>query len=312
MTGSAENDAHARANRELVDALRRSKLFRDYERVFAQATGLPLALRPLEYWQLAHHGKQNENPFCALLAENPKTLAVCLGAHEDMIRHTGNLPATVTCPFGLTETAVPLKLGQETIGYLRVGQVLRRSPSQADTKKAGRAVEHAGASFTPALRRAWEKNPFIPGERYNAIVRLLTFFAEQLSALSNQLLVEEQNQEPTIVSKARRYIEEHKAEKVSLLAVAAAVGASVFHFCKVFHKSTGLTFTDHLARVRAEAARAQLLNPNRRISEIAYDVGFQSLTQFNRTFRRIYGQSPSQFRTQIHRETGASKPRRRK
>jgi AraC-like DNA-binding protein len=312
MTGAAENEVHARANRELVDALRRSKLFRDYERVFAQATGLPLALRPLEYWQLAHRGKRNENPFCALLAENPKTLAVCLEAHEAMIRHTGDLPATVTCPFGLTETAVPLKLGQETIGYLRVGQVLRRSPSQADTRKAGRAIEHAGGSFTPALRRAWEKNPFIPGERYNAIVRLLTFFAEQLSALSNQLLVEEQNREPTIVSRARRHIEQHKAEKISLPAVAAAAGASVFHFCKVFHKSTGLTFTDYLARVRAEAARGQLLNPNRRISEIAYDVGFQSLTQFNRTFRRIYGQSPSQFRMQLHPKTRAPKPRPRK
>jgi AraC-like DNA-binding protein len=312
MTGTAENEVHARANRELLDALRRSKLFRDYERVFAQATGLPLALRPLEYWQLAHRGKRNENPFCALLAENPKTLAVCLEAHEDMIRHTGDLPATVTCPFGLTETAVPLKLGRETIGYLRVGQVLRRSPSQADTRKAGRAIEHAGASFTPALRRAWEKNPFIPGERYSAIVRLLTFFAEQLSALSNQLLVEEQNREPMIASKARRYIEEHKAEKISLPAVAAAAGASVFHFCKVFHKSTRLTFTDYLARVRAEAARGQLLNPNRRISEIAYDVGFQSLTQFNRTFRRIYGQSPSQFRMHLHPKTRAPKPRPRK
>jgi hypothetical protein len=38
-------------------------------------------------------------------------------------------------------------------------------------------------------------------------------------------------------------------------------------------------------------ARA-LLNPNLRISEIAYDVGFQSLTQFNRTFQRVFGQSP--------------------
>jgi AraC-like DNA-binding protein len=312
MTETAENDVQARANRELVDALRRSKLFRDYERVFAQATGLPLALRPLEYWRLAHHGKLNENPFCALLAENPKTLAVCLEAHDEMIRHAGDLPTTVTCPFGLTETAVPLKLGQKAIGYLRVGQVFRRSPSQVDTNRAGRALEHAGASFTPALQRAWEKNTFIPGERYNAIVRLLTFFAEQLSALSNQLLVEEQNQEPTMVSKARRYIEEHKAEKVSLPAVAAAVGASVFHFCKVFHKSTGLTFTDYLARVRVETARAQLLNPNRRISEIAYDVGFQSLTQFNRTFRRIYGQSPTEFRMQLHPKTRASKPRRRK
>ena len=64
-----------------------------------------------------------------------------------------------------------------------------------------------------------EKNAFMPAERYNAIVRLLTFFAEQLSALSNQLLVEEQNREPTIVSKARRYIEEHRSEKISLAEV---------------------------------------------------------------------------------------------
>ena len=311
VAGVTENDARIQANREMIDALRRSKLFRDYERVFAQATGLPLAIRPREYWQLAHHGKRNENPFCALLAENPKTLAVCLEAHEEMIRHTGDEPTTVTCPFGLTETAVPLRLGRESIGYLRVGQVLRRSPSQADTMKAGRAVERTGASFTPALRRAWEKNPFIPAERYNAIVRLLTFFADQLSHLSNQLLVEQQNAEPDLVSRARRYIEEHKTEKISLAAVAAAAGASVFHFCKVFHKSTGLKFTDYLARLRAEEARSQLLNPNRRISEIAYDVGFQSLTQFNRTFRRIYGQSPSEFRDRLHPRTAPPRARDR-
>ena len=82
--------------------------------VFTKATGLPLVLRPLEFWQLAHHGKKHENPFCALLAENPATLSVCLQAHQDMIDHTGVLPHTVTCPFGLTETAVPIKLGERT------------------------------------------------------------------------------------------------------------------------------------------------------------------------------------------------------
>ena len=107
----------------------RSRLFRDYETVFTKATGLPLALRPREYWQLAHRGKKNENPFCAYLAEHPATLAICLQAHEEMIQHTGEIPHTVTCPFGLTETAVPVKLGAKTIGYLRIGQVLRRSPT---------------------------------------------------------------------------------------------------------------------------------------------------------------------------------------
>jgi AraC-like DNA-binding protein len=48
-----------------------------------------------------------------------------------------------------------------------------------------------------------------------------------------------------------------------------------------------------------EDARTRLLNPNLRVSEIAYDVGFQSLTQFNRTFKRVFGQSPSEFRARL-------------
>jgi AraC-like DNA-binding protein len=286
-------------NRQLIEMLRRSRLFRDYETTFTRATGLPLTLRPLEFWQLAHHGKKHENPFCALLAENPATLALCLQAHQDMIEHTGILPHTVTCPFGLTETAVPLRLGGDVIGYLRIGQVLRHMPARADTTKVSRQLERGGLRFAGEIRKAWEKNPLIPSEKYNAIVRLLTFFADQLSALSNQLVTEKNNAEPPLVLKAREYIDKHKTEELSLANVAKAAGASVFHFCKVFHKTTGLKFTDYVARVRLEDARTRLLNPNLRISEIAYDVGFQSLAQFNRTFKRVFGQSPSDFRARL-------------
>ena len=279
--------------------LRRSRLFRDYERVFSEATGLALAIRPLEFWQLAHHGKQHENPFCALLAENPATLSVCLRAHQDMIDHTGVLPHTVTCPFGLTETAVPIKLGEQIVGYLRIGQVLRHIPAKMNTTKVSRELQRCGVEFKGKIRKAWEKNPLIPPEKYNAVVRLLAFFADQLSALSNQLMTEKNNAEPPLVLKAREYIEKHKTEELSLADVAKAAGASVFHFCKVFHKATGVTFTDYVARVRVEDARTRLLNPNLRISEIAYDVGFQSLTQFNRTFRRVFGQSPTKFRARL-------------
>jgi len=299
MTTPGLDPDGAKENRELIDALRRSKLFRSYEHVFSEATGLPLALRPVDYWQLEHQGKKDENPFCALLAERPATLAVCLQAHEEMILHTGDLPHTVTCPFGLTETAVPIKLGQRTIGYLRIGQVLRHTPARSDTTKVSRELARNGVRFTGEIRKAWKKNPFIPPEKYNAIVRLLTFFADQLSALSNQLVTEKNNAEPPLVLKAREYIDKHKTEELSLANVAKAAGASVFHFCKVFHKTTGLKFTDYVARVRLENARTRLLNPNLRISEIAYDVGFQSLTQFNRTFKRVFGQSPSDFRARL-------------
>src|SRR5580765_5821545 len=85
-------------NKQLIDKLLRSRLFRDYESVFTKATGLALALRPLEYWQLEHHAKTNENPFCALLAQRPATLAVCLKSHAEIVRHTGVCAHTETCP----------------------------------------------------------------------------------------------------------------------------------------------------------------------------------------------------------------------
>jgi AraC-like DNA-binding protein len=71
---------------------------------------------------------------------------------------------------------------------------------------------------------------------------------------------------------------------------------STFYFCKIFRKTTGLTFTDYLGRVRVEKAKNLLLNPHLRVSEVAYTVGFQSLTHFNRLFRKITGRAPTGFR----------------
>jgi AraC-like DNA-binding protein/ligand-binding sensor protein len=306
---SVAESPRADSNKQMIDMLRRSRLFRDYENVFTKATGLPLAIRPVDYWQLEHQGKKHENPFCRMLAERPKTLAMCLQAHQEMIDHTGVLPHTVTCPFGLTETAIPVKLGNQVIGYLRIGQVLRHMPAKADTSRVSRELERCGVSFKGEIRKTWEKNPLIPPDKYNAIVRLLSFFGDQLSSLTNQLVLERQNAEPPLVQKARDYINKHKAEPLSLSAVAAAAGASVFHFCKVFRKSTGIKFTDYVNRLRLEDARTQLLNPNRRISEVAYDIGFQSLTQFNRVFKRVFGQSPTEFRAKLSSNNNLSRRR---
>jgi AraC-type DNA-binding domain-containing proteins len=43
----------------------------------------------------------------------------------------------------------------------------------------------------------------------------------------------------------------------------------------------------------------KIANPNRRISEVAYEVDSQSFTQFNRMFKRVFGQSPSEFRQHL-------------
>jgi AraC-like DNA-binding protein len=81
--------------------------------------------------------------------------------------------------------------------------------------------------------------------------------------------------------------------------VAKAVNTSPFYFCKIFKKATGLNFTDYVSRIRIERSKNLLLNPNLRVSEIAFEVGFQSLTHFNRVFKKAVGQSPTHYRDQL-------------
>jgi AraC-like DNA-binding protein len=102
--------------------------------------------------------------------------------------------------------------------------------------------------------------------------------------------------EPVEIWKARKFIEEHSGEELSLRRVSKAVNISPNHLSEKFKQVTGINFVDYVARVRFEKARDLLLNSNRHISEIAFAVGFQSLSQFNRVFRRLAGKSPSRYR----------------
>jgi AraC-like DNA-binding protein len=105
--------------------------------------------------------------------------------------------------------------------------------------------------------------------------------------------------EPVEVWKARKLIEQHSAEDLSLRKVAKAVNISSNHLSEKFKQVTGINFVDYVARARFEKARDLLLNSNRRISEIAFAAGFQSLSQFNRVFKKLSGKSPTACRA-IH------------
>jgi AraC-like DNA-binding protein len=105
--------------------------------------------------------------------------------------------------------------------------------------------------------------------------------------------------EPVQIWKARKFIEEHSGEELSLRKVAKAVNISTNYLSEQFKQVTGVSFVDYTAHIRFEKARDLLRNSNARISEIAFAVGFQSLSQFNRVFKRLARKSPSQYRDKL-------------
>lgn len=287
-------------NKNLIEALANSKLYQEYERAFSETTGMPVCLRPVDSWQLPLHGHKNESPFCGLMTKKSRSCGVCLQIQQKLADSATHDAQTAVCFAGLSDTAVPVRLGDQLIGFLQTGQVFRKKPSAAQFERIAELAAEWGLPVEKAeLKAAFFGTKVLSSRQYDSTVRLLRIFAEHLSMVSNQVVVQQQNSEPPTITRAKEYITEHQSEDLSLGQVAKAVNTSTFYFCKMFKKATGLNFTNYLSRIRIERAKNLLLNPNLRVSEIAFEVGFQSLTHFNRVFKRIIGQSPTEYRCKL-------------
>ncbi|MCM2275080.1 MAG: PocR ligand-binding domain-containing protein [Candidatus Didemnitutus sp.] len=301
---------NARQSRELVDQLKKSQIYRDYEKAFRDTTGMPINLRPIEAFNLPHHEDPKEAPFCALMAQTNQTCSACLQLQKRVEEEAKLEPKTLKCFAGLCDAAVPVRVGENLVAFLQTGQVFVTKPTARDFNKISRELMNWGVqSDLKRVEEAYFQTRVLDKKQFDAVLRLLTIFAQHLASLSNQLMVSAQQSESPMVARAKAYIAEHQDEELSLRQVAGAVNTSAFYFCKMFKQATGLTFTDYLARVRIEKVKNLLINPHKRISEAAYEAGFQSLSQFNRVFRKIVGESPTTWREKLQRgavSTGAA------
>lgn len=133
-------------------------------------------------------------------------------------------------------------------------------------------------------------------ERNDAYLRWLEMasriFAEDLSAPQQHAAVAI----PSKIARAARLIREQHREELSLADIAAAIELSRERLSRLFHETLGITFSEYLIQVRLATARQLLSESDTSITEVAFESGFQSLSQFNRNFAKYEGRSPREFR----------------
>jgi AraC-like DNA-binding protein len=280
-----------------VAALSESQIYGDYERAFKGGTGLPLTLHEPEMFRLVQYSSQGESPFCSLMGKTHKTCAACYALQQNLGQIAGLEAKTLTCFAGLCESAVPVRVGGDLIALLHTGQVLLQQPTRRRFNRVAATLLKWGIEVdVQSAKEAYFQTRVMSPAQYESLIRLLTIFAGHLATIGDELLLRANAGEPVAVVKARRFVDAHHAEELSLSRVARAVNASATYFSKRFKEATGMTFIDYLGRVRVEKAKNLLQNPNLRISAIALEVGFQSVSQFNRTFKKVTGRSPKQLR----------------
>jgi AraC-like DNA-binding protein/ligand-binding sensor protein len=286
----------------IYSALSESTMFRDYQLAFTRATGLPLNLLEAGSPRKGNPSRSpaTVSPFCALMAHTNGTCASCFALQKKLEEDANLQPKTIKCFAGLCETAVPVRVGEKLIAFLQTGQILVESPDQRQFTKMTRELLRLGTHVDlKQFEEAYFATRVLTREQYGSMVQLLAIFASHLAACGNQLALQRTGSEAPAILRAREIVDTGFREELSLGDVARQVNMSAGYFSELFKKVTGLNFVEYVARLRVEKAKNLLQSPKFRISEVAFGVGFQSLSQFNRTFHRIVGKSPRDYRASL-------------
>lgn len=282
------------------EGLLRLPIIEFYETAFRNATGVPLKVVPPDEPRQRLSWGAGENPFCTLVACTPEGCEACREIQARTLRSVGRRQAVqqIACFAGLTEVAVPVVLDGRHVATLLSGQVFRREPTERDFLMVERMMGPGaeGDDWAKKARQAYFATPVVTADRFEAIVHLLTVFAQFLADYAGRHAIAAADHEPAAVANAKRFVQQHVNEAITLDDVVRHVGVSRFYFCKLFKKSTGMTLTEYVGRLRVEKAKTLLVDPSLRISEVVYAAGFGSIPNFNSVFKRQVGMAPSEYR----------------
>ena len=132
--------------------------------------------------------------------------------------------------------------------------------------------------------------------RSSDILQMVNRVADELFGKQEEAGVEPAEEKNHLVELAKEYVEEHYYENLMLADVAQKVGISAGYLSTLFQKQLSKGFIDYLNEVRIEYACTYLQQNYLKTYEIAYKVGFKDEKYFSKVFKKIKGQSPSEYR----------------
>jgi AraC-like DNA-binding protein len=265
---------------------------------FTCATGVPLTLLPASRGT----GGSLDGAFCVKGCLGHPSGDLCqrrlLTAEKRAAGRAG--PVQYCCPSGLVKILIPVFLEGRHAGSLLAGPFTLQSLDGERLAELMSRLESAGlGGRVRELETTWRHSPLLSAEKCRAAATLLGMFARYLEESARQVAADRSSVRSPLLAKIEEVLARNGSGRVSLRDVAARVNLSPCHFCAVFKKQTGVTFTEYRNQRRLGRAEELLRDPSRRVSDIAFEAGFDSIPYFNRAFRRHFGCSPTVYRRRL-------------
>jgi len=278
--------------------LAKSEQFAEFTKLLKKLTGLVMALNSPEGIIHGTFGSRDGSPLCCLIRGSAEGLRRCTACdHRYHIKAIKNSrPQLYTCHAGFLDMAVPVFVQGRYVAIISSGQVLPEPPSEIGFTRLLKRLSWLNCSEA-VLRRAYFKSPYLPREKIRYIMELLELFVWQLCDSLQKIKDLEAKLERDEIRRAKEFIAEHfHNPSLRLADVAAHVDFSPAHFSHIFKQASGMTFVQFVQEKRVNEAKKLMTSTSQSITEICFSCGFNSMTNFNRAFRRTEHCSPRQFR----------------
>jgi AraC-like DNA-binding protein/ligand-binding sensor protein len=269
---------------------------REFQRDFEILSGMRLAF--VDELGMGDESATSGTQMCSAIAESAAGRAMCARLRHGLFASAAEHPACAMCDAGMAEVVVPLRISGIPAGFFVFGGVAVQVPDLPARHRVRHLLRKAGVEIDDArIDHLLDDSPVLPRESLAAYQRIAHLAAKQIALKVTDQLADPEARMPPAVTKACGLIRARAmVEDVSLGLVARLCGVSEGHLSRLFHRATGLTFREYVAQVRIEHAKALLLHSGKGVTEIAYESGFQSLSQFHRVFRKAFGATPGAMR----------------
>ncbi len=136
---------------------------------------------------------------------------------------------------------------------------------------------------------------YIVPDKRKSILEYIIYMCKKYSSRKDETFFKNQKNHNAILDTIE-YINGNFKKKITLDELARKAGYSKFHFARIFKETTGCTIIDHINIYRCEVAKNMLVHTNKPITQICIECGFEQSAYFSRTFKKIYGILPSEYR----------------
>lgn len=293
-------------NERLIAVIQESAEFERIKRLFFRISGIAVSLRPAGLSLInrdAPPGLKHE--VCDYLAAHQANCGKC--SDEFLPGEDADSPVAKDrpCFARVAVRRAPIRRGGCVIGVLEARALLGKGPEREDFAKWVRLLGETDESCDwELLADRWRDGPWADANAFAAFGDLLEFFAEHLASQCETLEWERSHRVKTRSSttvRALEYLRAHGGESLRVSDVASALSVDLAYLSKVFKADVGMTPSAYLAARRVELAKRLLRSPMR-VSEVAYQAGFSSISQFNRSFRQHVGLCPKEYRQRLDDE----------